>query len=68
MLSVCLGNLDAAKQARIPDAARAEHVRDLKFGNIFSINVGPNYQGRIRDVDAKTLKKVGAMIISKNPD
>lgn len=34
----------------------------VKFENIFSINVGPNYEGRIRDIDVKTLKEVGLMI------
>ena len=35
-----------------------------KYGNIFSINVGPNYEGRLRDIDVKTLHKVGEMIRS----
>lgn len=34
----------------------------VKFGNIFSIDVGPNYQGKLRDIDAKTLREVGALI------
>jgi len=34
----------------------------MKYGNIFSINIGPNYAGKIRDVDVKTLKQVGKMI------
>jgi len=33
----------------------------LEYGNIFSINVGPNYDGKIRDVDVETLKKVGEL-------
>jgi len=33
-----------------------------KYGNIFSINIGPNYAGKIRDIDVKTLKQVGRMI------
>ena len=37
-----------------------------KYGNIFSIDVGPNYAGKIRDIDIKTLKQVGAMIQSEN--
>lgn len=35
-----------------------------KFGNIFSIDVGPNYAGRLRDIDVKTLRQVGEMIRS----
>ena len=42
----------------------ADYLGDRKFGNIFSVNVGPNYEGRLRDIDVKTLKKVGKMIES----
>ena len=34
----------------------------MQHGNIFSINIGPNYAGRIRDVDVRTLGEVGQMI------
>jgi alpha-L-fucosidase len=34
----------------------------VKYGNIFSINVGPNYEGKLRDIDVKTLTEVGEMI------
>ena len=33
-----------------------------KYGNIFSLNVGPDYEGKLRDIDVKTLKQVGEMI------
>ena len=36
----------------------------VKNGNIFSIDVGPNYAGKLRDIDVKTLKQVGEMIRS----
>lgn len=39
-----------------------------KFENIFSINVGPNYEGRLRDIDVKTLKEVGDMIGAASED
>ena len=39
-----------------------DYVGAVKYGNIFSLDVGPNYAGRIRDIDAKTLAEVGAMI------
>ena len=39
----------------------------VAYGNIFSINVGPNYEGKIRDIDVETLKKVGALIREDNP-
>jgi alpha-L-fucosidase len=34
----------------------------VKYGNIFSLNVGPDYDGRIRDIDVKTLNQVGRYI------
>jgi len=34
----------------------------VKYGNIFSIDIGPNYEGKLRDIDVKTLRKVGEMI------
>ncbi len=50
-----------------------DYLAAVKYENIFSINVGPNYAGNIRDIDVKTLKQVGEMIQSgtttrpKNP-
>lgn len=37
----------------------------VKFGNIFSIDVGPNYEGKLRDIDVKTLTQVGQWIQNK---
>jgi alpha-L-fucosidase len=37
----------------------------VQYGNIFSLDVGPDYAGRLRQIDVETLRKVGAMI--KNP-
>lgn len=34
----------------------------IQYGNIFSINVGPDYKGAIRKIDAKTLRQVGKLI------
>ena len=34
----------------------------MKYGNIFSVNIGPNYAGKIRDIDVKTLKQAARMI------
>ncbi len=39
-----------------------DYVGAVKYGNIFSIDVGPDYAGRIRQVDVKTLEQVGEMI------
>lgn len=34
----------------------------VTFGNIFSLNIGPNYEGNIREIDVKTLQEVGSLI------
>lgn len=39
-----------------------DYLGAVKYGNIFSLNVGPDYDGRIRDVDANTLQQVGRYI------
>jgi alpha-L-fucosidase len=40
----------------------ADYQEAVRYGNIFSINVGPNYAGRLRDIDVATLKDVGRLI------
>jgi alpha-L-fucosidase len=40
----------------------ADYGAAVKYGNIFSADVGPDYAGRLRAVDVETLRKVGAMI------
>lgn len=39
-----------------------DYMGAVEYGNIFSLNVGPDYEGRIRKIDVKTLKKVGKLI------
>ncbi len=39
-----------------------DYKKAVEYGNIFSLNVGPDYEGKIRDIDVKTLKEVGEMI------
>ncbi len=39
-----------------------DYLGAVEYGNIFSIDAGPDYEGRIRDIDAKTLKQVGDWI------
>ncbi|MCX5757885.1 MAG: alpha-L-fucosidase [Candidatus Hydrogenedentes bacterium] len=41
-----------------------DYLGAVKYGNIFSIDAGPDYQGRLRDIDAATLRKLGEMIRS----
>ena len=42
-----------------------DYLGAVKYGNIFSLDVGPDYEGKIRKIDAKTLKKVGKYIRSQ---
>jgi alpha-L-fucosidase len=42
-----------------------DYLGAVKFRNIFSLDVGPDYKGEIRTIDAKTLSKVGKMIRDK---
>jgi len=44
------------------DKMYRDYCGAAKYGNIFSLDVGPNYAGRIRDIDVETLKKVGQYI------
>jgi len=37
----------------------------VQYGSIFSLNVGPDYGGNLREIDVKTLRKIGEMI--RNP-
>ncbi len=34
-----------------------DYKEAVRYGNIFSVNVGPNYEGKIREIDVKTLKR-----------
>lgn len=40
----------------------ADYLGAVKYGNIFSLDVGPDRAGRLRDIDVKTLRKVGQYI------
>ncbi len=39
-----------------------DYLGAVKYGNIFSLDIGPDYRGRLRDIDVKTLKQVGRYI------
>ncbi|MCC6696748.1 MAG: alpha-L-fucosidase [Candidatus Hydrogenedentes bacterium] len=34
----------------------------VQYGNLFSLDVGPDYAGKLREIDVKTLRQVGEMI------
>ncbi|TFH25525.1 MAG: hypothetical protein E4H10_09275 [Bacteroidia bacterium] len=44
-----------------------DYLGAVKYGNIFSIDVGPNYEGKIRDIDVETLQEVGVLIRKNDP-
>ncbi|MGO9113254.1 MAG: discoidin domain-containing protein [Thermoguttaceae bacterium] len=44
-----------------------DYLGAVKFGNIFSLDVGPDYEGRLRKIDVETLQKVGQMIHNPPP-
>jgi len=48
-----------------PELLYEDYKGAVKFGNIFSIDVGPGYDGKLRDIDVRTLRAVGEMI--RNP-
>jgi len=39
-----------------------DYLGAVKYGNLFSLDVGPDYRGRLRDIDVQTLREVGRMI------
>lgn len=39
-----------------------DYKEAVKYGNIFSLNIGPDYEGNIREIDRKVLREVGHMI------
>jgi len=45
-----------------------DYLGAVKYGNLFSLDVGPDYNGRLRDIDVRTLRQVGAMIRNKPAD
>ncbi len=47
-----------------PEKIYKDYLGAVTYGNIFSINIGPNYEGKIRDIDVRTLKQVGDWIRS----
>lgn len=48
------------------DAIYKDYCGAKKYGNVFALDVGPDYKGKIRKIDVETLKKVGDMIKKSN--
>lgn len=39
-----------------------DYLGAIKHGNVFALDVGPNYEGKLRDIDVTSLCKIGAWI------
>jgi alpha-L-fucosidase len=39
-----------------------DYLGAVRYGNIFSIDAGPDYNGKLRNIDVKTLREVGKLI------
>lgn len=44
-----------------------DYLGAVKHGNIFSLEVGPDDNGRLREIDVQTLHRVGKMIRNSPP-
>ena len=44
------------------DKIYQDYLGAVKFKNIFSLDIGPDYKGNLRDIDVKTLLEVGRLI------
>jgi len=47
---------------RSAESLYKDYLGAVKYGNVFALDAGPNYEGKLRDIDVKTLQKVGDMI------
>ena len=43
----------------------ADYLGAVKYGNLFSLDVGPDYSGKLRAIDVAALRQVGEMIRSR---
>lgn len=49
-----------------PEKIYEDYLGAVKFGNIFSLDVGPSPDGKLRDRDVRILQRVGQMIRAQN--
>ena len=45
-----------------PEKIFQDYLGAVKHGNIFSLDAGPDYAGKLREIDVRTLKEVGEKI------
>ena len=50
-------------ECRSAEDLYATYLGAVKYGNLFDLGVSPNREGKLRDVDVATLKRVGQMIL-----
>lgn len=50
-----------------PEKLYRDYLGAVRYGNIFSIDVGPDYAGKLREIDVRTLRRVGEMIRTPPP-
>jgi alpha-L-fucosidase len=50
---------------RSAESLYKDYLGAVRYGNIFSLDLGPDYNGKLRSIDVETLRKVGEMI--RNP-
>ena len=50
-----------------PEKLYRDYLGAVQYGNLFSIDVGPDYAGKLREIDVRTLRKVGEMIRKPPP-
>jgi alpha-L-fucosidase len=55
------------KLARSPWELLGLYMGTVKYGNIFSLDVGPDRTGHLREIDIQTLRKAGELIRSISP-
>lgn len=62
-------SLPAHDDLVLPAEKIAEDYRAaVKYDNIFSLDVGPDYAGKLREIDVQTLQRVGVLIRTESED
>jgi len=44
-----------------------DYLSAVKYGNIISLDVDPDHNGKLREIDVRTLRRVGEMIRNSPP-
>lgn len=51
-----------------PEKLYRDYLGAGRFGNVFALDVGPDSAGKLREIDVRTLRKVGDLIRANAPD